>query len=124
MASIWRKIQREAPVGTLVIEFAAADYHSGIVPSGGMQVRVFKSKNSAVLHDCVYVPALSVTIRMQHMFVCLFVCLFVNNTTMHMQMEACNTMDVSWSPFAGTHVSVFRKSELASSSGQYYDYAE
>ena len=38
VSKIWQKIQNEAPIGTLVIEFAAADYYSGIVPTVTMQV--------------------------------------------------------------------------------------
>lgn len=39
VTQVWHKLQQEAPLGSLVIEFAAADYYAGIVPSSGMQVR-------------------------------------------------------------------------------------
>jgi hypothetical protein len=37
-SQVWTKLQREAPIGALVIEFAAADYYSGLVPFSDMQV--------------------------------------------------------------------------------------
>lgn len=40
------------------------------------------------------------------------------------QMEMCGSLDVSWSPYSGTHVTVFRKHDGPLSSGEYYDHHE
>ena len=41
VTDVWQKIHREAPVGVVVVEFGAADYFSGIVPSGDMEVQTY-----------------------------------------------------------------------------------